>query len=565
MEKIRELQKQRRWISNDNNPYPTLCLGHELATTQTFARPPPIDRSNIDSSPLKKRKHQDSPSDKNPNPTFCLGQELPTTREHQDYQDSPSDNNLYSTLGHGQELATTVTFARPQLIDQSNIDRTPLIKREHQDSDSTDSYDHHDHEDHNYSIACLSCEQKSYAITPMFEMSVNYADGLSPYEHKGPCGQPELQDSPEEGERKIAELVELIKYSKHMIVITGAGISTSAGIPDFRGPKGVWTLEKKGIKPEFSVTFEGAKPSPTHMALVALERLGVLQCVVSQNVDGLHLRSGFPRNRLSELHGDMFVEQCDKCNTQYINATVVPTMALRPTGNPCTQRKSRGLCRGKLRDTILDWEDALPDEDLERAFANAKKADLCLCLGTSLQILPCANLPLQVKRNGGKFVTINLQATKHEKKADMRIHERVDKVMIEVCRRLEIEIPEYYNPVICLESMHTEKSEEKLSVVVREELLMAAVGNSHIDTINEISKLGRSDKGKILSLSEERDQDIVPAKNDGHQLNTHNDSCVTDSSAGLHMYIVNSSQKQESTDTDLKDDDYEIPHKIIKL
>ncbi|XP_071167921.1 NAD-dependent protein deacetylase Sirt7-like [Mytilus edulis] len=645
---------------NDNNPYPTLCLGHELATTQTFARPPPIDRSNIDSSPLKKRKHQDSPSDKNPNPTFCLGQELPTTvtfvilppidqsnidptplikREHQDYQDSPSDNNPYSTLGLGQELATTVTFARPQLIDQSNIDPTPLIKREHQDSDSTDSYDHHDHEDHNYSIACLSCEQKSYAITPMFEMSVNYADGLSPYEHKGPCGQPELQDSPEEGERKIAELVELIKYSKHMIVITGAGISTSAGIPDFRGPKGVWTLEKKGIKPEFSVTFEGAKPSPTHMALVALERLGVLQCVVSQNVDGLHFRSGFPRNRLSELHGDMFVEQCDKCNTQYINATVVPTMALRPTGNPCTQRKSRGLCRGKLRDTILDWEDALPDEDLDRAFANAKKADLCLCLGTSLQILPCANLPLQVKRNGGKFVTINLQATKHEKKADMRIHERVDKVMIEVCRRLEIEIPEYDNPVICLESMHTEKSEEKLSVVVRDELIMienkdlvkkedikkevkdenefkeecnqsnqsqnfnkiehvegheikkeqntmcerisdnshkevkcnkndlnqAAVGNSDIDTINEISKLGRSDKGTILSLNEESDQGKVPAKNDGHQLNTHNDSCVTDSSAGLHMYIVNSSQKQESTDTDLKDDDYEIPHKIIKL
>lgn len=302
-------------------------------------------------------------------------------------------------------------------------------------------------------------------------MSVNYADGLSPYEHKGPCGQPELHDTEEEVEQKITELVELIKWSKHMIVITGAGISTSAGIPDFRGPNGVWTLEKKGIKPEFSVTFEGARPTPTHMALVALERAGILRYVITQNVDGLHLRSGFPRNRLSELHGDMFVEQCDKCNTQYINSTVVPTMALKHTGNPCTQRKSRGLCRGKLRDTILDWEDALPVEDLDRADLHAKKSDLSLCLGTSLQILPCANLPLHAKRNGGKFVTVNLQATKHEKKANVKIHEHVDKVMIDVCKRLNIGIPSYDKPVIVLESIHTDKSEMNIvNVVVRDDL-----------------------------------------------------------------------------------------------
>lgn len=87
----------------------------------------------------------------------------------------------------------------------------------------------------------------------------------------------------------------------------------SLGIPDFRGPKGVWTLEQQGKKVETEVTFEDAKPTLTHMALLALVEAGKVKHIISQNVDGLHLKSGLPRDKLSELHGNMFMEKCDKC------------------------------------------------------------------------------------------------------------------------------------------------------------------------------------------------------------------------------------------------------------
>nr|XP_058916069.1 NAD-dependent protein deacylase sirtuin-6 isoform X3 [Kogia breviceps] len=200
-------------------------------------------------------------------------------------------------------------------------------------------------------------------------MSVNYAAGLSPYADKGKCGLPEVFDPPEELERKVWELAQLVWQSSNVVFHTGAGISTASGIPDFRGPHGVWTMEEQGLAPKFDTTFENARPTKTHMALVQLERVGLLRFLVSQNVDGLHVRSGFPRDKLAELHGNMFVEECVKCKTQYVRDTVVGSMGLKATGRLCTVAKSRGLraCRGELRDTVLDWEDSLPDRDLTLA------------------------------------------------------------------------------------------------------------------------------------------------------------------------------------------------------
>lgn len=276
-------------------------------------------------------------------------------------------------------------------------------------------------------------------------MSVNYAAGLSPYPDKGKCGLPEVFDPQDELERKVKELAELVKNSSYTVFHTGAGISTASGIPDFRGPTGVWTMEEKGLHPRFDTTFENARPSKTHMALLQLERVGILKFLVSQNVDGLHVRSGFPRERLSELHGNMFVEECTKCGKQYVRDTVIGTMGLKPTGRLCDVPKTRGLraCRGKLRDTILDWEDSLPDRDLALAEDASRKADLAITLGTSLQIKPSGNLPVVTKKKGGKLVIVNLQATKHDKHADLRIHGYVDDVMTRLMNHLQLEIPQW--------------------------------------------------------------------------------------------------------------------------
>ncbi|CAG5125303.1 unnamed protein product [Candidula unifasciata] len=319
-------------------------------------------------------------------------------------------------------------------------------------------------------------------------MSVNYASGLSPYDNKGKCGLPETFDSPELLSSKLQELADLMRSSKHIVVHTGAGISTSAGIPDFRGPKGVWTLEEKGEFPQLDVTFDSAEPTVTHMALVALERAGIVKYVVSQNIDGLHLRSGFPRNRLSELHGNMFVEECNKCGFQYIKENCVPTMARNLTGGSCRQNKSRGLCRGKLIDTILDWEDSLPEQDLSTAIEECKKSDLSICLGTSLQILPSGNIPLQTKKNGGKLIIVNLQPTKHDKKCDMKISAYVDDVMKQLCEALEVKIPQYNGPSFCLTSVHTLKSEKSWQVVADEGLLGKLQGDWKLKTIKKSAR-----------------------------------------------------------------------------
>merc|ERR1712032_1243901 len=125
------------------------------------------------------------------------------------------------------------------------------------------------------------------------KMSVNYSEQLSPYPNKGAVGQKEYSETAESLNSKINRLTQIFnQYKGHIVVHTGAGISTSCGIPDFRGPNGVWTLEKKGRSCGAAISFDSAEPSFGHLAVKKLIDLGFVKYLVSQNVDGLHLKSG---------------------------------------------------------------------------------------------------------------------------------------------------------------------------------------------------------------------------------------------------------------------------------
>ncbi|KAI1799712.1 DHS-like NAD/FAD-binding domain-containing protein [Daldinia bambusicola] len=245
-------------------------------------------------------------------------------------------------------------------------------------------------------------------------------------------------------DRKAAALAALIKNSKHFIVFTGAGVSTSAGIPDFRGPEGVWTLMAQGKERTSGVNTLQAIPTATHMALVELQDRGILKYLVSQNCDALHRKSGILPDKISELHGNNNREYCKDCGKEYIRdfRAVAPykkTVFDHRTGRKCAS------CGGALHDSIINFGEALSEQPLELARGHAKKADLCLVLGSSLTVSPANEIPEKVGRRGraAKLVICNLQDTPVDELADQRVYTKADDLMTRVMACLDIPIPPF--------------------------------------------------------------------------------------------------------------------------
>ncbi|KAL4501444.1 hypothetical protein ABPG72_021251 [Tetrahymena utriculariae] len=245
----------------------------------------------------------------------------------------------------------------------------------------------------------------------------------------------------------------MIKRSEHFVAFTGAGISTSTGIPDFRsgintvlptGP-GAWEkLAQKtgGSNSNVKVSMSKAIPSLTHMSLVELQQQGYLKFLISQNVDGLHRRSGFSTYHLAELHGNTNLEKCSKCGKEYMRDFRVRTAQQvhdHKTGRKCDNQQ----CKGDLFDSIINFGENLPEKDLDDGFVHSQLADLHLVLGSSLRVTPAAEMPQTTAKLGKNLVIVNLQKTPLDSLATLRINAMCDDVMKMVMKKLKIEIPEF--------------------------------------------------------------------------------------------------------------------------
>jgi NAD-dependent protein deacetylase/lipoamidase len=219
-------------------------------------------------------------------------------------------------------------------------------------------------------------------------------------------------------------LVQLLRISRNILVFTGAGISTASGIPDFRGPEGVWKrrrpvyyhdfmrseaarIEHWEYKLEGWAAFRAAQPNATHQAIVQLERAGKIRAVVTQNIDGLHVRAGTNAGKLVEIHGTNTLVECQSCGKRS-----------DPEPHFESFRKTRCPplceCGGFLKPATISFGQDLRKADLEQAESAAFDADLAVALGSTLSVYPAANIPLIAARRGVPYIIVNRGPTDHD-------------------------------------------------------------------------------------------------------------------------------------------------------
>ncbi len=223
-------------------------------------------------------------------------------------------------------------------------------------------------------------------------------------------------------DQRIQTLAQWVYDSTYPVFFTGAGISTESGLPDFRGPDGVWTRGDKGLAPRsMHKPWDEVEPNSGHYAIVELQKLAKLKFLISQNVDNLHLKSGIRPALLAELHGNMTKLRCTQCGM-----TVDRTEGI-----------SKCFCGGPLVSSVVDFGQSLPERDLAFSFEHSRHCDLFVVVGSSLVVTPAAEMPAEALNAGAKLVVINAGETPFDKQAHLRFHENIDRVLPTAVKKLK--------------------------------------------------------------------------------------------------------------------------------
>jgi len=235
-------------------------------------------------------------------------------------------------------------------------------------------------------------------------------------------------------------LTDFLRASNKTLIFTGAGVSTGSGIPDFRGPQGVWTrrqpvyfqdfmtseaarIEHWDYKLEGRAAFRDARPNAVHHAIVRLEEAGKLHSVITQNIDGLHRLAGTSAERLIELHGTNAMVECQSCHWRGHPEPAFEFFQLNRRPPLCE-------CGGFLKPATISFGQSLDPMELERAGQAAMEVDLVVALGSTLSVYPAASFPLIAAKQGAPYIIINRGATDHdrEQRVTLRLDDAVDEI-----------------------------------------------------------------------------------------------------------------------------------------
>ncbi len=247
----------------------------------------------------------------------------------------------------------------------------------------------------------------------------------------------------------IADAVQALDGCRQILVFTGAGLSTESGIPDFRGPNGLWrnaepedfSLSKYVASPElrarnwqrrFDPERPQFEPNPAHTAIASLWNSGRMIGCVTQNIDGLHQAGGLPEQAVAELHGNGRGIHCLDCGAEPFAPKIERRWA---GGDPDPNCRA---CGGILKTTVVYFGERLPASAVAQAATWADQADAVIAIGSTLSVYPAADVPLMVAKRARPYVIINEGPTEHDQVATVRVEGRAGEVLPDFVARLSV-------------------------------------------------------------------------------------------------------------------------------